>query len=106
MTYLDTGAVIDEAIAPSNGGTSPHRDATFAAFVELVGRIAPIDIDPAALTRDSTLAGDLMLDSISLISLMALTEARFGVALSEHSEDVANLRTLGDALDLLARLGA
>lgn len=85
----------------------PPADAnTFAAFVELVGQIAPIDIDPAVLTRDTTLAGDLMLDSISLISLMALTEAHFGVALSEHSEAVANLRTLGDALDLIARLEA
>ncbi len=86
--------------------TAPTDTSTFAAFVELVGQIAPIDIDPAVLTRDTTLAGDLMLDSISLISLMALTEAHFGVALSEHSEAVANLRTLGDALDLIARLDA
>ena len=99
MTVLET----DVATATPIGGDA---GATFAAFAELVGQIAPIDIDPATLTRETTLAGDLMLDSISLISLMALTEAHFGVALSEHSEDVANLRTLGDALDLLARLGA
>ena len=102
MTLIDTD--LDAAIAPPDGGGA--SDAAFAEFVELVGQIAPIDIDPATLTRESTLAGDLMLDSISLISLMALTEARFGVALAEHSEDVANLRTLGDALDLVARLDA
>ena len=103
MTLLDTDAVIDVAASPQGGKASPAPDARFAALVELVGQIAPIDIDAAAVSRDSTLAGDLMLDSISL---MALAEAHFGVALSEHSEDVANLRTLGDALDLLARLGA
>jgi acyl carrier protein len=106
MTLLDTDAVIDVAASPQGGKASPAPDARFAALVELVGQIAPIDIDAAAVSRDSTLAGDLMLDSISLISLMALAEAHFGVALSEHSEDVANLRTLGDALDLLARLDA
>ena len=107
MTMLDTDAVVDLATASPDGGkASPAPSARFAAFVELVGQIAPIEIDPSALSRESTLAGDLMLDSISLISLMALTEAQFGVALSEHSEDVANLRTLGDALDLLARLEA
>ena len=80
--------------------------ARFAAFVELVGQIAPIDIEAGTVARESTLAGDLMLDSISLISLMALAEGHFGLVLSEHAEAVANLRTVGDALDLLARLDA
>ena len=106
MTLLDTDVAADIAASPDGGKAPPVRDARFAALVELVGQIAPIEIDAAALGRDSTLAGDLMLDSISLISLMALAEAHFGVALSEHSEDVANLRTLGDALDLLVRFDA
>jgi len=105
MSLIDTSP--DLALLPPMGETvSPQGVSHLAAFVELVGQIAPIDIDPAEVTRDSTLAGDLMLDSISLISLMALTEAHFGVALSEQSEAVANLRTVGAALDLLARLGA
>ena len=98
----DTDTRTDVAVSDSE----PVDARAFAAFVDLVGQIAPIDIDPATLTRATTLAGDLMLDSISLISLMALTEAHFGIALSEHSEAVANLRTLGDALDLVARLEA
>jgi acyl carrier protein len=103
MTFIDTeldAAVATPSIPPTGGA------ATFDAFVELVGQIAPIDLDAVALTRDSTLAGDLMLDSISLISLMALSEAHFGIALSAHTEAVANLRTLGDAVDLVARLDA
>jgi len=108
MSMLDTATDVapfppmGEAVSPQ----SPQGVPFLAAFVELVGQIAPIDIDPAEVSRESTLAGDLMLDSISLISLMALTEAHFGVALSEQSEAVANLRTVGDALDLIARLGA
>jgi acyl carrier protein len=108
MAAADTEFRSDVAAAPSGAvpASGPGESHTFAALVELVGRIAPIDIDPAALTRETTLAGDLMLDSISLISLMALAEAHFGVALSEQSEAVANLRTLGDALDLVVRLQA
>ena len=108
MTPLDTDVANDVVLAPPIGGDVARADrdgdTNYAAFVELVGQIAPIDIEPAARSRESSLAGDLMLDSISLISLMALTEAHFGVSFSEHSEEVANLRTLGDAIDLLARL--
>ncbi|MFL6665323.1 MAG: acyl carrier protein [Rhizobacter sp.] len=83
-----------------------NTPASFDAFTALIAQIAPIEIDAAALTRESTLAGDLMLDSISLISLMALTEERFGVSLSDQTEAVANLRTIGDALDLIDGLCA
>ena len=80
------------------------QDEAFDTFVTLVSQIVSLDLAREAVTRDSTLAGDLMLDSISLISLMALSEAHFGVALSEQSEAVANLRTVGDALALIDSL--
>lgn len=80
------------------------QGASFDAFVTLISQIAPIEIVPDSLTRDTTLAGDLMLDSISLISLMALSEERFGISLAEHTETVANMRTIGDAVDLIDAL--
>ena len=83
--------------------TSP-QDGAFDAFVTLVSQIVSMDIARDAVTRDSTLAGDLGLDSISLISLIALAEERFGVSFAEHTEAVANLRTVGDALDLVDML--
>lgn len=70
-------------------------------FATLVAQIAAIDIDPAMLTPQTTLAGDLMLDSILLISLMVLTEERFGVSFAEHAPAIAELRTVGDALALI-----
>lgn len=81
---------------------SPHFD----AFAALIVQIAPIDVEVSMLTPETTLAGDLMLDSISLVSLMALSEERFGISLAEHAESVAELRTVGDALDLMGRLTA
>lgn len=73
----------------------------FQQFVALIPQIAAIDIEPGSIRPDTTLAGDLALDSISLISLMALTEERFGISFSGHAERVANLRTVGDALALI-----
>ena len=76
----------------------------FDALVGLIPQIAMIEIAEASLTRDTTLTGDLMLDSISLLSLMALTEERFGISFAEHTEAVANLATVGDAVDLVETL--
>jgi acyl carrier protein len=35
---------------------------------------------------------------------MALSEERFGIAFAEHTETVANMRTIGDAVDLIETL--
>jgi len=84
----------------------PSPTPAFDEFISLVTQIVAIQIDPVTLTRDTTLAGELALDSISLISLMALTEERFGVGFAEHADSVANLRTVGDAVDLIEQLAA
>ncbi|MBN3804054.1 hypothetical protein GXB81_13465 [Paraburkholderia sp. Ac-20336] len=76
----------------------------FDALTGLIPQIVAIDIAPASITRDTTLTGDLMLDSISLLSLMALTEERFDISFAEHTEAVANLATVGDAVDLVETL--
>lgn len=80
--------------------------AAFEGFTSLIPQIVPIELDPAALRRDTTLAGELALDSISLITLIALVEERFGISFAEHTEQVANLRTVGDAVDLIETLAA
>lgn len=78
-----------------------RHEAHLDAFTELIAQIASVPLDPTTLGRDTGLASDLALDSISLISLMALTEERFGISFAEHTAQVANLRTVGDALDLI-----
>lgn len=78
--------------------------ASFKAFTALVGQIASVPIDPATLSRETRLASDLALDSISLISLMALTEECFGVSFAGHTARIAELRTVGDAVDLVNSL--
>lgn len=78
--------------------------ATLGEMVDLISRILAIDIDPATITADTSLTADLMLDSISLISLLALAEEQFGISFAEHGDAVAQLRTVGDAQGLVESL--
>jgi len=75
-----------------------------AQFVSLLEKVAAVPVDPAAIRRETLLAEDLALDSISLVALMALSEERFGVDLSSHADAIAQIRCVGDALDLIGSL--
>jgi acyl carrier protein len=73
-------------------------------------RLAEIlEIDDAGITRDSRFAEDLDADSLALIELVEVLEAELGertVGFSVDDEDLAELRTVGEAVDyVVARLG-
>lgn len=82
-------------------GESPTM---LAEFVDLLEKVAAVPVDPAVVGRHTLLADDLALDSISLIALMALSEERFRIDLAEHAESIAQIRSVGDALDLIESL--
>ena len=56
-------------------------------------------VDESAITRDATFE-DLDVDSLDLAELSQIIEEQFGVELT--SGDVAEIRTVGDAIDLVA----
>ena len=58
-------------------------------------------IDPAAITPDSTLLGDLGMTSISLLYMAMATEEEFGVKFL--NEDFATLVTVGDVVACIER---
>jgi acyl carrier protein len=74
-------------------------------------RLAEIlEIDEARVTRDAKFADDLQADSLALIELVEILEAELGertVGFSVDDEDLAELVTVGDAVDyVVARLEA
>ncbi|MBP0624100.1 acyl carrier protein [Cupriavidus consociatus] len=81
-----------------------QRASIFESFVSLVPQIAPTDLSEQVLTAETTLGSDLMLDSISMLSLVALAEERFGISLADHTDALANMLTIGDAVDLIETL--
>jgi acyl carrier protein len=68
-----------------------------------------LEIDEATITRNATFADDLGADSLALIELVEALEEDIGertVGFTVDDEDLADLRTVGDAVDyVVARLG-
>lgn len=71
-------------------------------FVHLINQVISIQIDPATIVDSTAIVSDLMIDSISLVSLVTLCEEHFEIDLSERVDEIADLVTVGDALALIA----
>lgn len=74
-------------------------------------RLAEIlEIDESRVTPEARFAEDLEADSLALIELVEILESELGertVGFSVDDEDLAELHTVGDAVDyVVARLGA
>src|SRR4029077_20746435 len=72
-------------------------------------RLAEIlEIDESRITRDARFEEDLEADSLALIELVEILEEELGertVGFTVDDEDLADLRTVGDAVDyVMARL--
>jgi acyl carrier protein len=68
-----------------------------------------LEIDESRITRDARFADDLEADSLALIELVEVLEAELGertVGFSVDDEDLAELQTVGEAVDyVVIRLG-
>ncbi len=58
-----------------------------------------LEIDPAAITRESRFADDLDADSIDLIEVVNKAEQDRGITIAE--EQLYDLETVGELVDLL-----
>ncbi|MFD4267521.1 meromycolate extension acyl carrier protein AcpM [Rhodococcus sp. NPDC058481] len=76
---------------------------------ELVSGIAEIieevtGIEPSEVTIDKSFVDDLDIDSLSMVEIAVQTEDKYGVKIPD--EDLAGLRTVGDAVDYIQKLAA
>ena len=69
---------------------------TLERLIKVFCAVFEDQIDPAAITPDSTLLGDLGMTSISLLYMAMATEEEFGIKF--NNEDFATLRTVGDVV--------
>jgi acyl carrier protein len=80
-------------------------------FAMVRGHLAEIlEIDESTISMDQSFADDLNADSLALIELVEVLEEDIGertVGFTFDDEDLAELHTVGDAVDyVMARLGA
>jgi acyl carrier protein len=64
----------------------------------LFKELEPMSSDPSLISRDATFE-DLDVDSLDLVELSQVIEDEFGVLL--EGEDVKDLKTVGEAVDLV-----
>jgi len=75
-------------------------DQVQARVVEAIASFGP---DPASITLEASFE-ELDIDSLDLVELAQIVEEEYGVELK--SEDMAEMKTVGDAVDLIvARAG-
>ena len=71
-------------------------------FARIVAILAPFSKAPEALSRctaETTILGDLKVNSARLVDVMLEMEDRFGIQVSDDEVDA--LRTVGDAVGLV-----
>jgi len=89
------------------GGTPIGPDEVLTIIRDRLAEI--LEIDEARITRDASFSDDLDADSLALIELVEALEAELGertVGFQVDDEDLADLATVGDAVDyVVARLG-
>ncbi len=71
-----------------------------ARVVEALASFGP---DPEMITREATFEA-LDIDSLDLVELAQIVEDEYGVVLS--ADDMKKLKTVGDAIDLIAAKAA
>ena len=73
-----------------------------AGLAEIVNEVAGI---PAAdVQMEKSFTDDLDVDSLSMVEVVVAAEEKFGVRIPD--DDVKNLKTVGDAVDLIASRAA
>ncbi|MGL4306405.1 MAG: meromycolate extension acyl carrier protein AcpM [Mycobacteriaceae bacterium] len=61
-------------------------------------------IEPSEVTIEKSFVDDLDIDSLSMVEIAVQTEDKYGVKIPD--EDLANLRTVGDAVAYIQKLEA
>lgn len=79
-----------------------REDNIVAGIAEIVEEVTGIDV--AEVTIEKSFVEDLEIDSLSLVEIAVQLEDKYGVKIPD--EDLAGLRTVGDAVAYVQRMEA
>jgi acyl carrier protein len=68
-------------------------------LAEIVNEVA--GVETSEITLDKSFVDDLDIDSLSMVEIAVQVEDRFGVKVPD--EELANLKTVGDAVDYVTK---
>jgi acyl carrier protein len=70
-----------------------------SGFAEIVEEVA--GIEPTEVTVEKSFVDDLDIDSLSMVEIAVQAEDKFGVKIPD--DQLAELKTVGDAVDYIAK---
>jgi acyl carrier protein len=73
-----------------------------AGLAEIIEEVT--GIEPSEVTIEKSFVDDLDIDSLSMVEIAVQTEDKYGVKIPD--EDLASLRTVGDAVSYIQKLEA
>ncbi len=78
------------------------QDEIVAAIAEIIEEVT--GIEPSEVTLDKAFVDDLDIDSLSMVEIAVQLEDKYGVKVPD--EDLAGLKTVGDAVAYIQKLEA
>lgn len=78
---------------------SVTNEEILGGLAEIVNEVAGVETSEIALEK--SFVDDLDIDSLSMVEIAVQVEDRFGVKVPD--EELANLKTVGDAVDYVAK---
>jgi len=77
----------------------PYITNGYMTLAEIVNEVA--GVETSEITREKSFVDDLDIDSLSMVEIAVQVEDRFGVKVPD--DELANLRTVGDAVDYVVK---
>ncbi|MFD3812279.1 meromycolate extension acyl carrier protein AcpM [Rhodococcus sp. NPDC058639] len=78
------------------------QEEIIAGLAEIIEEVT--GIEPSEVSVDKSFVDDLDIDSLSMVEIAVQTEDKYGVKIPD--EDLASLRTVGDAVNYIQKLEA
>jgi acyl carrier protein len=78
------------------------QEQLIAGIAEIIEEVT--GIEPSEVTMEKSFVDDLDIDSLSMVEIAVQTEDKYGVKIPD--EDLASLRTVGDAVSYIQKLEA
>ena len=78
------------------------QEEIIAGLAEIIEEVT--GIEPSEVTIEKSFVDDLDIDSLSMVEIAVQTEDKYGVKIPD--EDLASLRTVGDAVAYIQKLEA
>jgi acyl carrier protein len=80
----------------------PTQEELVAGIAEIIEEVT--GIEPSEVTLEKSFIDDLDIDSLSMVEIAVQTEDKYGVKIPD--EDLAGLRTVGDAVGYIQKLAS